>query len=190
MKVEIDVDPGQVGQSLKDVLGSLTLEERRALAVKTMESWLRDPYDVERVAKERWAVDEVKAKYAGEYGGPKDDQAARQHYRFREMMEKWRSTKEIMVETITREIVDHYKAEVKRTVETDPKIQAMKDEIVKVMIETFPKIAHDAMTLWVASNFQNMFLATANLEAQVKQMGETMNGVSQRLFQIGSRVGM
>lgn len=52
MKIELEVDPGKLGQSLADILGSLTPDERRAMAKSAMENWLREPIDTERLAKE------------------------------------------------------------------------------------------------------------------------------------------
>lgn len=42
MKIELEVDPGKLGQSLADILGSLTPDERRAMAKSAMENWLHE----------------------------------------------------------------------------------------------------------------------------------------------------
>jgi hypothetical protein len=190
MKIELDVDPGQLGKSLTDILGALSADEKKALATRTMESWLRAPEDVERITRDRWAIERVREETKGNhyYKDQTDEQIRREH-RYESMMRGWRSSKEEMVDGITRQVIEFYKAEVKQAVETDPRIQAMKAEVVKVMLETFPKLAYDAMVVHVASSFQKLMDDSQTLGAKMGSLEQHTQGITKRLLEIGSMVG-
>lgn len=190
MKIELDVDPGQLGKSLADIMGSLTADEKRAMAKSALEGWLREPYDIERAEKERWAIEQVKIQSRNEYRQVVTDKEARESYRFGDFMRNWKSTKEEMVEKITAEVIAHYKAEVTRIVQEDPKVLAMRAEVVKIMMETFPKIAHEAMTVFVVEQFRGMLEATHGLQARLDHMGTQTSDVASRLMQVATRVGI
>ena len=190
MKIELDVDPGQLGKSLVDIMGSLTEEERRTLARNALETWLRDPGDIERSTRERWAIDQVKAQSRGDFREVKTDEEAKNSYRYGEFMRGWKSSKEQMVDKITAEILEHYKTEVTKVVREDPKVLAMQAEVVKIMMETFPKIAHDAMTVFVAEQFRSMLDATHTLKTRVDGMQASTEVVAQRLMHVAAQVGL
>ena len=187
MKIELEVDPGQLGKTLTEILQSLTSEERKGLARSAMESWLRDPMDIERRAKEQDVIEAIKRS---SFSRSETDDEIRRGWDFRNKMNDFRSTKERMIDAITAEVAAHYKAEVSRVVESDPRIQAMKDEVVKTVLEAFPRTVHDALVLWVAGNLQramdgleSIALKAGDIETQQKQMAD-------RLLAIGSRVGL
>jgi hypothetical protein len=186
MKIEIDVDPGDLAKSMKEILDTLPPEKRVEIARDTMQAWLKEPYDAERLVKERTVVETLCSKSG--YGRKESEKEARGSWEFAEEMKKFRSTKETMIETITRETVSFYQAEVKKVVEGDPKIQAMKDEVVQIVRETFPKVFHDAMVAWTSNNLQMMFETVMG----VRQSGEAFQKVQaeivDRLGQVESRM--
>lgn len=186
MKIELEVDPKDLTKSLKEILDTLPPEQRQELAKKTMEAWLKAPYDIERKVKEREVVERLKGKR--NYGRPETEEEIRSGYDFRNEMQGWRSTKDQMVETITREIADQYKTAVREVLAQDPKIQAMKEEVTAIVKETFPRIFHEAMVAWTASNIQNMLDASMGFKAIAEHQEKLQQAVGQRLMDLEGRM--
>lgn len=186
MKIELDVNPGELSKSVVEIINNLTPEQKVDIARQTMEKWLKEPYDVERLAKERQVVEKLMAKDT--FGRKETEQEVRNGYQFREEMRGWKSTKEAMVETITRETVASYQAEVKKVVESDPKIQAMKDEVVQIIRETFPKAAHEAMVTWMASSMQAMFETTMGIRQSSESSSKMQQDIVSRLNAVEGRL--
>jgi hypothetical protein len=186
MKIEIDVDPKDLAKSMKEILDTLPPEKRVEIARDTMQAWLKEPYEAERLAKERAVLETLMSKQG--YGRKESEKEARSSWEFAEEMKKFRSTKDTMIETITREISASYQAEVKKVVESDPKVQAMKDEVIQIVRETFPKAFHEAMVAWTANNLQMMFETVMG----VRQAGEAFQKVQadivNRLGQVENRM--
>lgn len=186
MKIEIEVNPGELTKSLKEILDTLPPDQRLELARKAMETWLKEPYDIERKAKEQAEVERIKHKDS--WGRKETETEIRCGYDFRNSMQGWKSTKEQMVENITREISEQYKASVKEVIANDPKIQAMKDEVIQIVKENFPKIFHQAMVVWTASNVQSMLDTTLGFKALEDGTQKMAQNVSQRLMNLEGQV--
>lgn len=181
MKIELDVNAAELTKSLSEILSSLTPEQRVQIATETMQRWLREPYDAERQAREAMAVESVKQEMAKSGYRQETDSEIRNGYRFRQFMEGFKSTKEVMVKEITLAVIDAYKTEVKKVVESDPKIQAMKDEVVAILKEKFPEAVHDAMVTWMASSMENMFKSTMGIERFAQRVQDHQNYIQSRI---------
>ena len=186
MKIEIEVNPGEVGKSLKDILDTLPAPDRLELARKAMEAWLRSPNDIERKAKEQAEVERIMKKDS--WGRKESEAEIRGGYEFRNAMQGWKSTKEQMVEMITQEITANYKAQVKAVIESDPKILAMKEEVIKIVKETFPTMVHEAMVAFMATNMNTMLNSAMGVEQVNQQVNSLQSAVAQRLNEVESRV--
>lgn len=186
MKIELEVDPKDLTKSLKEILDTLSPENRLELARRAMESWLREPYDIERKVKEQQEVERIKNQHS--YGRKETEEEIRSGYQLREAMRDWKSTKEQMITTVTQEIASSYKAQVKEVIESDPKIQAMKEEVVKIVKETFPTMVHEAMVAFMASNMHMMLSSAMGSEQVAKRVESLQSAVAQRLNEVESRV--
>lgn len=181
MKIELDVNPAELTKSLAEILGSLTPEQKLSIAKETMEKWLREPFDAERQAREAMVIDQMKKEQETSGYRKDSEQEIRSGYRFRERMQDFKSTKETMVREITLAVIDAYKTQVKQVVESDPKIQAMKDEVIAIIKEKFPESVHDAMVTWMASSMENMFKATMGIEHFAQRVQDHQNYMQSRI---------
>jgi YesN/AraC family two-component response regulator len=188
MKIELDVNPQDLTKSLAEILNTLTPEQKTSIAKETMEKWLREPYDAERLAKERDVVDAIKKDQEKRGYRNETEQEIRGGYDFRRQMEGFQSTKAIMVKEITQAVIGAYQSQVKQVVESDPKIQAMKDEVIEIIKETFPKTVHAAMVQWMASSMQTMFESTLGIRQFAEQSGNFQREVQNRIGQIEGRL--
>lgn len=109
------------------------------------------------------------------------DDEIRRGWDFKQAMGDWKSTKETMIETITKEISAAYREEVRKVIENDPKIQAMKDEVVQIVRTTFPKAVHDAMVQWMASSL--MFETTMGIRNSSEDVQKMQADLFNRLNQ-------
>jgi hypothetical protein len=187
MKIELDVNPGELSKSVVEILNNLTPEQKVDVARQTMEKWLKEPYDFERLTKEREVIAHIQATTPS-YREKETEQQIRGGYDFRDKMRDFKSTKEIMIKTITEGVMETYKAEVKKTIESDPKIQAMKDEVIAIIKETFPKTVHEAMVQWMASSMQTMFESTMGIRPFADHTQKTQQDLQNRLGQIEGRL--
>lgn len=187
MKIELDVNPGDLAKTVTEILNTLTPEQKTDIAKQTMEKWLREPYDIERQAKEREVINHIQANMPS-YREKETEPQIRNGYDFQQKMRDFRSTKETMIKAITDEIASAYKAEVKKTVENDPKIQAMKEEVTKIIRETFPKAAHEAMVTWMASSMQAVFETTMGIRQSYESEQKLQQDIQTRLGNVEARV--
>jgi hypothetical protein len=186
MKIELEVDPKDLTKSLKEILDTLPAEQRLEIAQRAMTNWLKEPYDIERKAKELELVASLREKsYSGRV---ETDAEVRQGWKFQEAMRGWKSSKETMISEITAQIVADYKAQVKAVIESDPKIQAMREEVTKIVKETFPTMVHQAMVTFMASNMTMMLNSAMGVEHITKQVEGMQSAVAQRLNEVESRV--
>jgi len=189
MKIELDVNPQDLTKSLTEILSTLTPEQKLSIAKDTMEKWLREPYDAERIAKEQDVIDAIKKdQETRSYRGKETEQEIRSGYEFRQKMEGFRSTKATMVKEITQAVIESYQSQVKQVIQSDPKIQAMKDEVIAVIKETFPKVAHDAMVQWMASSMQKMFETTMGINQFAEHTQKFQQDLQNRLGQVEGRL--
>lgn len=187
MKIELDVNPGELSKSVVDIINNLTPEQKVDIARQTMEKWLREPYDIERQAKEREVVAALIANRPS-YRERETEEQIRKGYDFQQAMRDFQSTKEIMIKQITQAITEMYKSEVKKVVETDPKIQAMKDEVIATIKEKFPETANKAMMLWMASSMAAMFDTTMGIKQFAESVEQDRKNLSDRISQVEVKV--
>lgn len=184
MKIELDIDPQDLTKSLKETLDALPQEKRIEIARRTMEAWLRDPWDIERTAKEREVIERMRQRHLSQ----ESDDQIRRRWDFKQAMGDWKSTKETMVQTITGEISAAYREEVRKVIENDPKIQAMKEEVVQMIRTTFPKAVHDAMVQWMASSMSLMFETTMGIRQSAEATSKLNEEMANRLLQVEGRL--
>jgi len=155
MKLELTIDATNIKETLGETFKSLTPEEKKELALKVLQGWLAEPYDVERQAWVQEKLVEVRnGRYADDFKG-KSDTYVMDHYGARDSFKNFVSSRELMINTITSEVTTHYKNEIKTMIESDPKIQAMKEVTMEEIRENFPKYSHDALMYWFSESMSN-----------------------------------
>jgi hypothetical protein len=162
MKVELQIDGSQMGETIQQVFNNLTKEQQLELARNTMLEWLKSPIDFERQLYERQALEEVKKSRSGGFYNNNSDAEIMNGYEFREKMRTFKSTKEKMIAEITEATIRHYKETVSELVAKDEQIQAMLAVVKEELKNAFPKMVQDAMMIWFASKMDS--IATALID--------------------------
>lgn len=162
MKIELNIDNANAG-TVEEVFKSLTPEQRVIIAESIMRQFLLEPHNGERLAFRNSEIARL-GKYGGSdwidgcsrsYTSMTPEQITRSE-KFKEAMKNYKSTRDTMLEEITKTAVTAYRAKVEEFVKTDPQLQ----EVMKLTLEAiradFPKFAHDALMAWFVQNMQAM----------------------------------
>src|SRR5262245_41369014 len=182
MKISIDVDEGMVGKSVEDILKGLNPDQRTRIAQEIMKEWLATTFqDSERAVKEKQVIDQLRKDDRWNSYKDKSDNQIRSDYSMSRAMEGWKSTREIMIETITREVTKTYQDYVKELIATDPSLVVMKNEVAKVVTESFPKMVHDAMIAWFAKQIGTVMEGVNTSMAQIPQLAKFQEELANRL---------
>lgn len=185
MKISIDVDEGMVGKSVEDILKGLAPEERTKIAEEIMKEWLVTTFhDSERAVKEKQVIDQLRKDDQWNNLKGKTDDQIRSDYDMRRKMEGWKSSREIMIATITQQMATAYKDYVKEIVENDPSFKTMKEEVAKIVRESFPKMVHDAMIAWFAEQMGTVMKGVHDSMVQIPQLATFQQELATRLGQV------
>jgi hypothetical protein len=160
MQVTLNIDANLAG-SVAEVFAELTPADKKQLALAVMEKFIAEPHKAEREAFEnslilRLQTSGVETWVNGRYQNTKDAHEIRQSTAFKDASAKFKSTRETLIEEIIKATIETYRAEVKRVVESDPQIQAVKERVIAAIREDFPKYVHDAMAAWFVSGLTSM----------------------------------
>lgn len=160
MQVTLNIGANQIGETVLDLFKTLTEEQKKQIAGEVLRQWLKDPIPYEAAAWDEEAIAYVrKEDYQARDRGWNGERCRESAY-YRRYMDKKNSSKAEMILEVQRQIITFYNSEIKQLVREDPQILKMKDAVCEVVGEMFPKIAHDAMVLFVAGNLDRAINAT------------------------------
>lgn len=186
MKISIDVDEGMVGKSVEDILQNVTPEQKNVIAQEIMKEWLKTTFvDHQRKVREQEVLKEV--RNASSYNRTKTDAELLSDWSFQNAMKDWKSSKQVMIETITRQMADAYKEYVKDLVENDPAFKAMKEEVGKIVRESFPKMVHDAMIVWFSGQMEAVMQGVHAASVQIPQLTKFQEDMAKRLAEVSQQ---
>jgi hypothetical protein len=155
VEVKLSIESGNLGETVVDMFQKLTPETMEKVATDVLREWLREPYDVEAQLLDQQAIYEVRKNNIG-YGKLLDDKECRDHYQFRQARANQKSTRQVMVEQITKAVIEHHKKVVTKEIQNDPQIQAVLKATLDTVRENFPKFVHDAMIAWFSSHLTQL----------------------------------
>ena len=181
MEVRLNIDSGNLGETVVDLFHQLSPETRQQVATDVLREWLREPYEVEAQMLDRQAIEEVRKNYTGYQNKVLDDRECRDHYRFREIRDRQKSTRHLMVEQITAAVIRHHKKVVTDEIQRDPQIQAVLQETLVSIRENFPKFVHDAMVAWFSSHMQQLGQGIGEALVQSRQTAAMTQRIAEKV---------
>lgn len=149
MQIIMNIDAGQLGETVLDVFKSLTPEQKNTLAVQVLQEWLKDPVPYEAPGMDKQAI--AYARNQSNWDRDRPDEFFRGTGAYKQYLAD-NNSKKAMVVAVQQEVIRAYQNTVKELVQTDPQIQTMKEAVVEVVKDAFPRMVHEAMVLWCASN--------------------------------------
>lgn len=182
MKLELEIDEGSVGKTVEEILKSLAPEKKLEVAREVMKEWIAN--NIHKNERELQAKAVIEKMRQEGYWRDKSENDIRGSHQFDTAMREFRSSKDIMVKTISDEVTRYYERLVKELVEQDPVFLAMREEVGKVVRESFPKMVHDAMLHWFSGGMSEVMGNMRSALQQIPEMGAFQNKLAQRLEQI------
>jgi len=183
MKIELNIEGSQLDSEVKNLLDSLSAEQKNAMALDILTKTLNNSESKMKtsIAKEQ-ALTDTNKKYNKKYRLIKNDIATESDWGyvdcdhkiyFNNKVKEYNDVGTYFKESILKEMLEFGVSKVKNLIENSPivneALESAKEEI-KTML---PKIVHDAMVLYFTS--------------QITQM---MNGISGALMQCGNSNAM
>lgn len=163
MQVVINIDDGNFAPTMQEIFGSLTNEDKKEIAEKIILQVLAKPMDYERRAYEREVIDLLKSN--GNYSGT--DEQIERHIRnswdYRNRMEKFQSSSDILLNEIVSGAVEVYKKRTKELVEEDEQLKAQWAVIEKELVNSFPSMVHNAMVGVFVNSLQAISMNTSSM---------------------------
>lgn len=180
MNINLEIKADQIGDTVIDVFKSLSEDQKKEVASKIMEKWMKDPISIERDVIEQKVIDDLRNKE--DYLKKQSDAEIRANYRFRDAMKNQRGTKEAMILSVMESVSSYFKSSVDEMIKNDEAIKNML-EVVKDEIRTnYPKFVHDAMIAFFAGHMQNIgqgitqaLMQTDNNQNMMKNIANKLN---------------
>jgi len=181
MEVKLSIDSENLGETVVDMFQRLTPETKEKVATDVLREWLREPYEVEASLLDQRAIDEIRKDNTG-YGNKRlNNQECRDHYRYREVRDRQKSTRQIMVEQITGAVIEHHKKVVIEEIQNDPQIQTVLKATLDTVRENFPKFVHDAMIAWFSSHLTQLGNGISTALTQSLRTEDLTRQIAQRV---------
>lgn len=159
MELKITISEADFGAELKDILDSLSHEEKKEIAKEVMLKQLMEVTDTQRTLreKEERVFEKVKQSL---YGYDKDKyktpEQLRTHYKYHELMRDTKSAKEMAVKVIINSAVSAFREHATKMIQEDEGLKKIWMAASAEIRADFPKYIQSAMTYYFASQLQNM----------------------------------
>ena len=183
MEVKLDIDPTKFTAVAEDIFKSLTAEQKNGLALDILTKWLKEPYDFERntfeevTAKEMLNDPNFKLCYK-----EKTLANIKDSYEYKQKVGCFKSSREQMIQSIVQGTTKLFHDEIQKLISTDPQIQEMKQKVLDTIKEAFPKTVHDALTMLLVAQMQNMSTQISSALMQSDTSNRALNNLYQKLL--------
>lgn len=186
MNVTLSIDSNQLGETVVDLFKNLTEQQRQEVAVKVLEQWLAQPYDVERKAAKAEIARQARIRSVGGYSGKPyndmtDEEVVKEDYTARGEFEKFVSSRELMVKEITSSALKHQLEVIGDRIKSDRQLNAVLDRTLKMIEQNFGAYVHDAMIAWFCTNMTTMATGIQSSLFQSSTMQERLDQLNREL---------
>lgn len=163
MQVTLNIEAGQLGDTIVDLFKNLSEKQREALALNVMKKWVKEPMSVERsLFKE-----ELLRKYRGKtdhYGTKrhKTDDEIERDYNFTNELDRHKTSKELMIREVTDQLNKFFKDKVEEVVKDSERVNHALELALDQAKADFPILIQKAMTSWFAEHIHSIAANAAN----------------------------
>lgn len=189
MDVTLSVKSDQVGQTLNEILATLTLEQKQDIAKQMLDKWFAEPIVYERQAAENIIIEKLRSSgaslrihYNTKY--PKDisDDEIKQSDEFKSEVSKFRSVKQQMIDNIIRTLIDYHQLEIRKRIESDPTLMKVTDAVFDEIKSKFGQIIQQAIIAWVCSNMNQIASDTTNAMNQLNTLTYDIQQITNKML--------
>jgi len=162
MKVELNIESSQLGETVIDLFKNLTPEEKQNVASQVLKEWLKEPSLFETCNYEQQLIEDFRtgkiksSSYNTKYDKDTSIQAIRDDYEFKKRVENYRTSKQGLIESTKFEILDYYKKSIAEEIKKDEMVNKIKEETYKQLVLEFPKIITQVLVLVFANNLSTV----------------------------------
>lgn len=172
MEVKINIESGQIGDTVIDLFKNLSDDKKEELALTILKEWLQSPEFFETKNKEQLVIEEFKSgkrsSYSSwdKYNADTTDDVIKRDYNYQKALNEYRTSKQILVEDIKNEIVNYYKKYISDELINNEKIQKIKQETFDEIQKQFPQIIMQTMMNVFSSNLISLQSQISNSAMQ------------------------
>jgi hypothetical protein len=188
MNVQLTIEANQMGETVIDLFKNLPAEKKEELALEVLKEWFKEPVQIEtlnyeHVLLEKFREGELKPLYGYNVNDTKlyTVEQLKNDYRWKEEIEKYKNSKQYMIEEIRKEIVAYYKKSIKVQIETDPIIAQIKEATYEIIRDSFPDLIKEVMIQVFAANIQNLSHKIQETAREVYISKDTINTIKEKL---------
>jgi len=150
MQVTLNIEASQMGETVYDLFQNLPKDKKEELALQILKEWLIAPEYFEIPNYEQILLHEFKsgkrsAGYNANYDENTPDSIIRGDYRFRDTLEKYKTSKQTMAEEIKKEVIEYYIKHLGEEIKESEEIAKLKEETYKQIAELFPSIIYSSL---------------------------------------------
>jgi len=153
LKVELNIDAGNIGETVIEMFQNLTTEQKEAISLKVLQDWLAEPDTIHRQALHTLAI--AHARERGYYRSSTEQELVKSD-EYVKFMRDNATAKTRMIQEITRATIAHQKEVIERHIKTDPEMNRIMSATLETIKENFPKTVNDAMIAWFCGNMSTM----------------------------------
>lgn len=186
MQLTINVSEADFGTELKEIMNSLSQEEKKEIAKTVFLKTLNEVTDSHRtlIEKEQEVFkkiqDSLYSSSKSEYDTP---EKMRKHYKYEEFMRVAKSPKEEAIAAILSTGVATFKELATQMVREDEGLKKIWNACSDQIREDFPKYIHDAMIYYFASHLGNMQSGIQHAVMQANNAAMSLENINRRLQQ-------
>lgn len=174
MKIEINVDASNIGETVLDIFKNLKEEDKHNIALQIVKNYILEDPKIERSLEEDKILQALKLD---PYNKNKSDSELRTSYSFIESCKKIIISKETMVKELTMAAINTYKQEVINLVKEDVFLKEAFEKIRTEVIRDYPDMVKETMMKVVSDAFSSMFQTglnnasrLSNIETNLQQL--------------------
>lgn len=181
MRIEFEVDPAMVGKELAEILRSLSSEEKKDMALKTMEAWLKDPIDYEKWPATTYIIKQMRRENEYLYQNHSFEQM-KQTSDFKKLYaEQYGTSRKFMIDEIMNQAIAQYKSLAEGFVKDNPELQKLFSAMLDQFVADYPELCRQAMSKWFSEFVQLQMMELQRLTSQSRDLAPAHEKILQRM---------
>ena len=194
MQVTLNIEPGMLGETVIDLFQNLSKKKKEELALTILREWLVSPELFETPNHEAILIEEFRTGKrqpswsSTKYNKDTPAEEIQRDYKYKELLEEYQTSKQVMAEKIKKEIIEYYTKHLAEEIKKSPEIIKLRDDLYNTMVEQFPSIMYDTMVRVLVSNLSMMQDMVIHSNNQVMMSGGMLTHMQQVLREKGFMV--
>jgi len=187
MNVNLQIEAGQLGETVIDLFRNLSVEKKEEVALTILREWFREPVQLETAGYEETLLAAFKAdesrmrKVSYSNYSVVDDATIKASYAYREELAKYKNTKQYMVEDLRKELLAFFKKGIEDEMKADTKLDEIKKIVYDEITNRIPEIMMTVVTLALTNNMVELQHKIQDNVMKNYQFGQFKDSVMSRL---------